>query len=92
MLIQLISGTSLDRVVTKIDLSQWHPIAFFSKKMIPTKTRYKTHNSKLLAIVEAFKTWCHYLESCKHEILIFTDYNNLYCFIDTKSLSSKQVR
>ena len=34
----LASETSLDGVVTKTDLGQWHSIAFFSKKMIPTKT------------------------------------------------------
>ena len=38
------------------DQGQWHPIAYFSKKMIPAETRYKTHNDELLAIVEAFKT------------------------------------
>ena len=35
---------------------QWHLVACFSKKMILAKTWYKTHDSKLLAIVEAFKT------------------------------------
>ena len=60
--------------------------------MIPAETRYKTHDAELLAIVEAFKTWRHYLEGCKHEVLVLTDYNNLQRFIDTKSLSSRQVR
>ena len=60
--------------------------------MIPIKTRYKTHNGKLLAIVEAFKTWRHYLEGCKHKVLMLTNHNNLRRFMDTKSLSSKQVR
>ena len=60
--------------------------------MIPTETWYETHNGKLLVIVEAFKTWCHYLEGYKYEFLIFTDHNNLRCFMDTKSLSFKQVR
>ena len=32
------------------------------------------------------------MEGCKHEVLVLTDYNNLRCFMDTKSLSSKQVR
>ena len=92
VLSQLASGTSLDRVVTKADLGQWHLIVFFSRKMIPAETRYETHNGKLLAIVEAFKTWRHYLEDCKYEILVLTDHNNLRRFIDTKSLSSRQVR
>ena len=60
--------------------------------MIPAETCYETHNGELLAIVEAFKTWKHYLESGKHEALVLTDHNNLRQFIDTKSLSSRQVR
>ncbi len=78
--------------LTLDDLVQWHPIAFFSRKMIPTETQYEIHNGKLLAIVEAFKTWRHYLEDCKHEVLVFTNHNNLQRFMDTKSLSSRQVR
>ncbi len=76
----------------KSEIGQWYPVAFFSRKMIPAETHYETHNQELLAIVEAFKTWRHYLEGCKHEVLILTDYNNLRRFIDMKSLSSRQVR
>ena len=54
--------------------------------MTSAKTRYKTHNSELLAIVEAFKIWKHYLEGCKHDFLVLTDYYNLCQFIDIKSL------
>ena len=91
ILSQLAFGTSLDGIATKTDLGQWHPVAFFSRKIIPAETWYKTHNGKLLAILEAFKTWCHYLEGWKYEIFVLTDHNNLCCFIDTKNLSSKQV-
>ena len=56
--------------------------------MIPAKTKYKTHNGELLAIVEAFKTWRYYLKGYKNEVYIFTDYNNLYSFMDTKNQSS----
>ena len=59
------------------DFSQWHPVAYFSKKMIPAETRYETHNAEFLAIVEAFKTWRHYLKGCKHKVLVLTDHNNL---------------
>ena len=55
VLSQLASKTSLDRVVTKTNLGQWYLVTFFSKKMIPAETWYKTHDSKLLAIVKAFK-------------------------------------
>ena len=60
--------------------------------MILAETRYETHDGKLLAIIEAFKTWRHYLEGCKHKVLVLTDHNNLRRFMDTKSLSSRQVR
>ncbi len=75
----------------KSESSQWHPVAFVFRKMILAETRYKTHNQELLAIVEAFKTWCHYLEDCKHEVLILTDHNNLHRFMDIKSLSFRQI-
>ena len=78
--------------MTKSDFGKWHPVVYFSRKMILTETRYKTHNDKLLAIVEAFKTWRHYLEGCKYEILILTNHNYLYRFMDMKSLSFYQVR
>ena len=92
MLSQLVSGTNLDKIVTKADLSQWHLVAFFSKKMISAEIWYKTHNGKFLAIVKVFKTWCHYLKGCKYEVFVLINYKNLRRFIDTKSLSSRQVR
>ncbi len=59
--------------------------------MIPAETRYKTHDGELLAIFKIFKTRRHYLEGCKHKVLVLTDYNNLQRFMDIKSLSSRQV-
>ena len=74
--------------MTLDDLDQWHLVAYYSQKMILAKTQYKTHDFKFLAIVKAFKTWRHYLEGCKHKVLIFTYYNNFCRFMDTKLLSS----
>ena len=62
---------------SKSEIGQWHLVAFFCWKIIPVKTRYKTYNQELLAIVETFKTWRHYLKGCKYEVFVFTDYNNL---------------
>ncbi len=45
--------------------------------MILAKTWYETYDGDLLAIIEVFKTWEYYLEGCKHEVLVFTDHNNL---------------
>ena len=53
------SGYAIGGVLNQLtldNLSQWHPIAFFLRKMIPPETRYKTHDGELLVIIEAFKT------------------------------------
>ena len=60
--------------------------------MILAKTWYETYDKELLAIIEVFKTWRHYLEGCKYEILILTNYNIFQRFINTKNLSFRQVR
>ena len=89
------SGYTIGGVLSQLtsdDSGRWHPVAFFSRKMIPAETRYETHDGELLAIVEAFKTWRHYLEGSQHEVLVLTDHNNLRRFMDMKSLSSRQVR
>ena len=92
VLSQLFSGARPDEVVTKSNLGQWHPVAFFSKKMISAETRHKTYDGKLLAIVEVFKTWRHYLKGCKYVVLVLIDNNTICRFIAMKSLSSRQVR
>ncbi len=33
----------------------WHPVAFWSRKMIAAEQNYETHDQELLAIVMAFK-------------------------------------
>ena len=75
--------------LTLDDLGQWHLVAFFSSKMIPAETRFETHDGELLAIVEVFKTWKHYLEGSQHEVLVLTNHNNLRRLMETKSLSSR---
>ena len=77
--------------LTSDNLGQWYLVAFFLQKMIPAETRYKTHKGEFLAIIEAFKTWKHYLKGSQYEVLVLTDYNKLCHFMDTKSLSSRQV-
>ncbi len=35
---------NLNPIFSKSEIGQWHLVAFFSRKMIPAETRYKTHN------------------------------------------------
>lgn len=82
-------GGVLSQLISK-NLDQQHLMTFFFLKMILTKTRYKTYNSKLLALVEVLKTWRHHLKGFQIEVFILSNHNNLQKFISTKKLSFKQ--
>ena len=69
----------------------WNPVAFYSRKMIFTEHNYEMYNAELLAIVEVFKHWRHYLKGSFYKIFILTDHNNLWKFIDTKHLGGRQI-
>ena len=84
------SGYAVGGVLSQLildDLGWWHPVAYYSLKMILAKTSYKTHDAELLAIVEVFKTWRHYLKACKYKVLVLTNHNKLCRFMDMKILS-----
>ncbi|GFT79457.1 transposon Tf2-6 polyprotein [Nephila pilipes] len=51
------------------------PIAFFSRKLNATETKYSTYDRELLAIYLAIKHFRHQLEG--HNFIIFTDHRSL---------------
>ena len=69
----------------------WYLIIYYLCKMLLPARKYKTHEAKLLAIVESFKTWRHYLEEAAYTILVLTDHNNLKKFMETTRPSGRQV-
>ncbi len=73
-----VTHKDLNSDFAKSKIGQWHSIAFFSQKIIPVETRYKTHNQEFLAIIEAFKTWYHYLEGYKHKVFVLNNHNNFH--------------
>ena len=68
-----------------------HPVAFHSRSFNPAELNYDTHNKKLLAIFEAFKHWCQYLEGSTIPIDVVTDHKNLEYFATTKLLTNCQA-
>src|SRR5258706_7086251 len=67
-------------------------VAFYSHTLQSTKQNYDMHDKELLAIYEAFKSWCHYLEGLAKTIDIVTDHKNLEYFTTTKKLTRWQAR
>ncbi len=88
-----VSGKAIGGVWCQRDADMnWHHIAYYSGKMLPVEWNYETHNSELLAIVDTFKTWRHYLKGKTNAILVFTDHNNLKKCMETTRLSGGQIR
>ena len=87
------SGYAISGIYSqKQDDGQWHPVAFYSRKLMDAETRYETHDGEMLAIVEAFKTWRHYLEGAQKPVIVWSDHANLRAFMSTKGLTKRQAR
>ena len=52
-------------------------MAFHSRKVSDAERNYEIHDKQLLAILEAFKEWPHYLVGTKDPITVYTDHQNL---------------
>ena len=69
-----------------------HPIAFHSRKFSATKINYEIYDKELLAIVDSFQTWRHYLEGASTPITVYTDHKNLEYFMSARVLNRHQAR
>jgi hypothetical protein len=91
------SGGATGGVLTQAYESQggrtvWRPVAFRSRKMSPAERNYTTGDGEMLAIVEAFKEWRHYLESPAKTTIVLTDHAALQSFMTDKVLNRRQMR
>jgi len=68
------------------------PVAYYSRTLTALELNYDTHDKELLAIFEAFRNWCHYLEGSASPIDVVTDHKNLEYFSTSKVLSHRQAR
>jgi len=75
----------------KVD-NKLHPIAFHSRNVLVTKINYKIHNKELLAIVDSFQEWRHYLEGASSPVTVYTDHKNLEYFMSARVLNRRQAR
>jgi hypothetical protein len=67
-------------------------VAFYSRKFTATKINYEIHDKELLAIVNSFQEWRHFLEKAVHLITIYTDHKNLEYFMSVQVLNQHQAR
>ena len=86
------SGIGTGRVLSQDHGAGQQPVAYGSQKLSPAERNYSTHEQEMLAIVQAFKEWRHYLEGSQHKVVVFTDHNSLKYFMTQPSLSRRQAR
>ena len=79
-------------LVIDVKQTQWHSIAFYSKKMIFVEIKYETHDQELLFIVAAFQQWRHYFKNNHHSVTFLTNHNNLRYFMKTTAFNKHQFR
>ena len=86
------SDKAIGAVITQrmLDTNFDHPIAFHSRKMKPSELNYPAWAKELLAIVDALKTWRHYLDGQKFTIV--TDHQALVHFNTQPKMSRHQAR
>lgn len=71
---------------------QLHPVAFFSRKLIPAEINYHAGEKELLSIVAAFQHWRHYLLGAQHPVRVLSDHSNLKAFTTKRILSHRLAR
>lgn len=88
------SDVAIGAILSQIDRTTGilHPIAFYSRSMIPAELNYDIYDKELLAIHEAFQQWRVYLEGSANTTLVISDHHNLQTFTTTKQLSRRQAR
>nr|VZI47906.1 unnamed protein product [Spirometra erinaceieuropaei] len=86
------SDSSVDAVLHQQGNNQSRPLAFFSQKQQPAKTRYSTFSRELLAICLVIRHFRHLLEG--RDFSVHTDYKPLTYALKAKPdrYSPRQVR
>ena len=69
-----------------------HPVAYYSKKMLPAEGNYPIYNKEMLAIMKTLKHWCRYLCGAEHPVKVLTDHKNLVYFFKPYQLNQRQAR
>ena len=86
------SDFAVGSVLSQHHQERLHPVAYISRKLSPAEQNYEIYDKEMLAIVNSFKQWRHYLEGANHQITVYSDHKNLEYFITIKQLNRRQAR
>ncbi|MBW0565326.1 hypothetical protein O181_105041 [Austropuccinia psidii MF-1] len=85
------SDYALGSVLSQVNDSGKHPIAFDSRKLLPAELNYEIHDKELLGIVWALKRWRAFLLSLSDSFKFLTDLSSLVYFMSSKVLTCRQA-
>ncbi|MBW0551326.1 hypothetical protein O181_091041 [Austropuccinia psidii MF-1] len=86
------SDYALGAVLSQVNDSGKHPIAFDSHKRLPAELNYEIHDKELLGIVWSLKSWRAFLLSLSNSFEVLTDHSSLQYFMSSKVLTCHQAR
>jgi hypothetical protein len=69
-----------------------HPVAYFSKSLLPAERNYDIYDRELLSIIYAIKAYRYLLLGTKHKFLVQSDHNNLKYFKSARKVTPRQAR
>ncbi|MBW0569337.1 hypothetical protein O181_109052, partial [Austropuccinia psidii MF-1] len=85
------SDYALGAVLSQVNDSGKHPIAFDSCKLLPAELNYEIHDKELLGIVWALKRWRAFLLFLSNSFEVLTDHSSLQYFMSSKVLTCCQA-
>ncbi|MBW0568352.1 hypothetical protein O181_108067 [Austropuccinia psidii MF-1] len=85
------SDYALGAILSQVNDSGKHPIAFDSRKLLPAELSYELHDKELLGIVWALKCWRASLLSLSNSFEVLTEHSSLQYFISSKVLTLCQA-
>jgi hypothetical protein len=68
------------------------PLEFYSRKLLDAELNYSVYDKELLAIVESFKNWRHFLIHSNHVVEVYSDHNNLRYFRSSQLMKPRHAR
>ncbi|KAJ1571868.1 hypothetical protein NDA12_006538 [Ustilago hordei] len=71
---------------------QWHPVAFYSRKMSSAEKNYEIHDKELLAVVACLTQWRHMLAGLPSQLVILTDHEALKYFKSQRHITGRQAQ
>ncbi|MBW0570087.1 hypothetical protein O181_109802 [Austropuccinia psidii MF-1] len=82
---------ALGAVLSQMNDSGKHPIAFDSRKLLPAELNYEIYDKELFGIVWALKCWRAFILSLSNYFEVFTYHSSLQYFMYSKVLTHPQA-